>query len=193
MGQITRIEISFFYDEGMKPGLEIARDLIKFYYMDGISTLMSVYDVYEAFVRERERIRAYPTKKILEEHPYCALRYLSGCYSTVYIPRCADLQRYLPTVGSEDYSGFFYHLCFALMREMPDMGFDAFSRFIMTVTDHVEIIRAYYDTRTLGFEQISGYMPFEDDSQNDDYPMDTAEWILLPRCIAVNGEKVKHG
>ena len=188
---MTSIEISFDFDEGMKPGLEIARDMIKLYYLDGVSTLENIYIAYETFIRERERIRAYPTEKILQEHPYCALRYLSGCYSTVYISRCADLQRYLPGVGSEKYSGFFYHLCFALMREMPDMGFNAVSRFIMTVTDHVEKTRAFYDTKSLAFEQISGFMPFDDDSRDDDYSPDLAEWLLLPRCIAVNGEKVK--
>ena len=66
MGQMTSIEISFDFDEGMKPGLEIARDMIKLYYLDGVSTLENIYIAYETFIRERERIRAYPTEKILQ-------------------------------------------------------------------------------------------------------------------------------
>lgn len=191
MGQMTSIEISFYHDEAAKQGEQIATDMIKLYYLDGISTLDPVTVAYDKFVRERERIRAYSSKKLLREHPYCALHYLSSYYSTVYISRCSDLQRYLAIVGSEEYSGFFYQLCFAMAREMPDECFSACSRFIMTVTDHVEKTRAHYNGKSLQFKQISGYMSFDFDGNDDRYSPDIARWILLPRCIAVNGESPK--
>jgi hypothetical protein len=182
MGQQTDIEI-FLHGGSVNQAYQVVADMIKFYYLDGITVLDRVGDVYSTFIKERERLRAYPESELLSEYPNCALKRLSYYANVIDISRCSDLQRYLSTVGS-DYAGFFYDVCFALARELPTAEFSATSRFHMTVTDHIEETRARYDTEELVFEQTS-YFLYGDGG----YDRDVARWKLLPRCIAVNGKK----
>lgn len=167
----------------------VVADMIKLYYLDGISTPAPRSAVYDTFIRERERLRAYPDEKLLGEHPDCALARLSFGLNTVHIRQCSDLQRDL-SPADPDCSGFFYDVCLALAREIPTCDFHALSRFSMTGTDRVEKIRASYDTEELIFEQISGMIPFDNDRRDGECPRKTARWKLLPRCIAVNGVKL---
>lgn len=180
MGQMTDIEIFIPSSRCMERSVQVVNDMIKFYYLDSITVLDRIDRVYETFVRERERIRAYPDSKLLSEYPNCCLKRVSVYANTIFISRCSDLQRYLSPVGST-YAGFFYDVCIALARENPDIYFNAISQFIMTVTDHIEETRAYHDTEELVFEQTSRYMYGDGDSHTS-----IASWKLLPRCIAVN-------
>ena len=136
MGQQTDIEI-FLHGGSVNQAYQVVADMIKFYYLDGITVLDRVGDVYSTFIKERERLRAYPESELLSEYPNCTLKRLSYYANVIDISRCSDLQRYLSTVGS-DYAGFFYDVCFALARELPTAEFSATSRFHMTVTDHIE-------------------------------------------------------
>ena len=183
MGQITDIEIFISNSGRMARSVRVVKDMIKLYYLDNITVLDRIDRVYDTFIRERERIRAYPDSKLLSEYPDCCLKRVSSYANTIYISRCSDLQRYLSPVGST-YAGFFYDVCIALAREIPDINFSANSRFVMTVTDHVEETWAYYNTEDLAFEQTSRYM-----YGDDDFHRSAARWKLLPRCIAVNKDQ----
>lgn len=182
MGQQTDIEI-FIQAGSVKQATQVVADMIKFYYLDGISVLCRIGDDYSTFIKERERLRAYPESELLSEYPNCALKRLSYYGNTIYISRRSDLQRYISSVDS-DYAGFFYDVCFALARELPTSYISATSRFHMTVTDHIEETRCNYDTEELFFEQTS-YFLYGDGG----YDRDVARWKLLPRCVAVNGNK----
>ena len=181
MGQQTDIEIQIG-SRSIKRATQVVADMIKFYYLDGITVLNRIGNVYSTFIRERERFRAYPESELLSEYPNCALKRLSYYGNTIYVSRCSDLQRYLSTVDS-DYAGFFYDVCFAIARELSTVKFRATSRFHMTVTDHIEETEAYYDTEELVFEQTSYFLYGDGGCDRD-----VARWKLLPRCVAVNGE-----
>ena len=182
MGQMTDIEI-YVSGKGTaaKMAEEVVRDMIKFYYLDGITVLNRRVKVYDTFIRERERFREYPDSKLLSEYPDCCLKRVSRYMNTIYINRCDDLQRYTSPVGSE-YAGFFYDICLAIAHEIPDMYFSGNSRFIMTVTDHVEETEVHYNTEELVFRQTSSYLY----GDHDDFHSDVARWKLLPQCISVS-------
>ena len=184
MGQQLYIDIYIHNRINMNQARNVVADMIKLYYLDGISTLDPKYFVYDSFLRKREMLRAYPDSQLIEEYPDCALKRLYASGNNIHIARCSDLQRYLAPVGSE-YSGFFYSICFAIAREFPTIGFDAESRFLMTVTDHVENTDASYDTEKIIFKQNS-YSIYHD----DDYTYDSARWKMLPQCIAINGKSL---
>ena len=181
MGQMTDIEI-YVTGKGVAAGMaeQVVRDMIKFYYLDGITVLHQRDNVFDTFIRERDRIREYPDSKLLSENPNCCLKRVSRYANTIYISRCDDLQRYLSPVGS-NYAGFFYDVCLAIAHEIPDMDFNGTSKFVMTVTDHVEEIGARYNTEELVFRQTSRYL-----YRDGGWHSSVARWKLLPRCIAVN-------
>lgn len=161
---------------------EIVTDMIKLYYLDGISTFDSKYKVYEAFARKRKMLREYSESKLLEAFPDCSIQRISTDRNNIYIKSCADLQQYLSPVGL-NYSGFFYDVCFAILRELPMTPMRAESLSLSTVTDHVERTTAEYTGEELVFTKESYTR-----SHDDDYWKSSASWRMLPRCIAVNGE-----
>ena len=166
----------------VKQAKEIVADMIKLYYLDGISTFDSKYKVYESFLRKRKMLREYPEWKLLKEHPDCLVQRISTNKNHVFIRSCADLQQYLSPVGL-DYAGFFYDVCFAIVRELPMTPMHAESLPLRTFTDHVERTTAKYTGEELVFTKESYSR-----SQDDDYWKSSASWRMLPRCIAVNGE-----
>ena len=182
MGQQLHIEIYIGSKRYVKQAEQIVADMIKLYYLEGISTLDSKYEVYRSFLQKRKMLREYPESKLLEQYPNCSIKRISTYGNSISIRYCSDLQSYLSPVGS-DYSGFFYSVCFAIMRELPTTPMSAESRFLMTVTDHIENTYARNTGEELVFSQES-YFKYGDGG----YRKDTASWRILPRCIAVNGK-----
>jgi len=56
---MTDIEIFIPRSRCMERSVQVVNDMIKFYYLDNITVLERIDRVYDTFVRERERIRAY--------------------------------------------------------------------------------------------------------------------------------------
>ena len=60
MGQQLHIEIYIGSKRYVKQAEQIVADMIKLYYLEGISTLDSKYEVYRSFLQKRKMLREYP-------------------------------------------------------------------------------------------------------------------------------------
>ena len=82
----------------MERSVQVVNDMIKFYYLDNITVLDRIDRVYDTFVRERERIRAYYNTEELVFEQTSRYMYGDGASHTSIaswklLPRCIAVNK----------------------------------------------------------------------------------------------------
>ena len=95
---MTDIELFIPSSRCMERSVQVVNDMIKFYYLDNITVLDRIDRVYDTFVRERERIRAYYNTEELVFEQTSRYMYGDGASHTSIaswklLPRCIAVNK----------------------------------------------------------------------------------------------------